>query len=133
MRTETDINLISSLLTFDSPGLLILKIKNEVAMTLKKLLLLTTLSLPISALAMDSHPMPPHHRADQLAKDLGLSEEQKTKLDEIFKQQHEKFRAVHEESHALIKQVLSPEQLSKWENMKSPHKQDHNQKMQNHQ
>ena len=99
--------------------------KNEIAMTLKNLLLITTLSLPVSALAlpaMGAHPMPPHHQVDQLAKDLSLSEEQKSQLDEIFKRQHEKFRALHEESHALVKQVLSPEQLSKWENLKPPHK-----------
>lgn len=89
-------------------------------MTLKKLLLIAALCLPISVYAnpkMGDHPLPPHHRADQLAKELGLSEAQKTKLDEIFKQQHDKFRAIHEESLGLVKQVLSPEQITKWEIM----------------
>lgn len=102
-------------------------------MTLKTLLLITALLLPVSVLAvpkMDAHPLPPHHRADQLAKELGLSEEQETKLDEVFKQQHEKFRAIHEESLVLVKQILSPEQMAKWENLKQQGPENRKEKVQ---
>ena len=104
-------------------------------MTLKKLLLTAALCLPISVYAnpkMGDHPLPPHHRADQLAKELGLSEEQKSKLDEIFKQQHEKFRAIHEESLSLVKQLLSPEQMTKWENMQQPGSKNRKEDVQKH-
>ena len=105
-------------------------------MALKKLLLITTLFLPAVVFAapkMDAHPLPPHHRADQLAKELDLSEEQKNKLDEVFKQQHEKFRAIHEESLVLVKQILSTEQMAKWENLKQQGAENRKEKVQKHQ
>lgn len=100
-------------------------------MTLKTLLLATTLFLPLTVMAAPSeheYGLPADHHADHLAKELQLSAEQKAELEVIFKEQHEKFRAIHEESHARLKQLLSPEQLTKWEQLKQQRQEKHHNK-----
>lgn len=58
------------------------------------------------------------HRVERLTKELNLSAEQKSKVEAIFKEQHEKFKALHEETHTKLGTVLSPEQMSKLEALK---------------
>lgn len=102
-------------------------------MNMNNLLLFSMLVLPLSVFAMPGmgeHPMPPHHQSEQMAKELGLNDEQKVKLAEVFKQQHEKFRAIHEETHLLIKQLLTPEQVAQWEKMKQLQQEQYKQKAQ---
>jgi Spy/CpxP family protein refolding chaperone len=65
------------------------------------------------------------HNLDHLSKELSLTAEQKASLETIFKEEHEKFRALHEESHTRIKAVLNGEQITKWEQIISQHKSRH--------
>ena len=98
-------------------------------MNTKSLLLACALVLPLSAAYADpiaEGKICHHgHHAGHLAKALGLSADQQTKLDEIFKEEHEKFKALHEESHSKINGVLTPEQQEKWEKLQSEHKGKH--------
>jgi protein CpxP len=98
-------------------------------MNKKTLLLAFALVLPLSAVYADpiAEGKMCHHgrHAGHLGKALGLSAEQQTKLDEIFKEEHEKFKALHEESHSKIKDVLTPEQQAKWEKLQSEHEGKH--------
>ena len=95
-------------------------------MNMKTLLLACALVLPVSAVYADpmmEGKMCHHgHHGGHLAKALGLSVEQKAKVEEIVKEEHEKFKALHEEIHGKIKEVLTPEQQAKWEKMQSEHK-----------
>ncbi|WP_157200548.1 hypothetical protein [Methylomonas lenta] len=43
----------------------------------------------------------------------------------VFKEQHEKFRPVHEESNDRIKQILTPSQMSRWEGMQQQRHEKH--------
>jgi protein CpxP len=58
------------------------------------------------------------HRIERLTKELGLTDEQKTKMEAIFKEQHEKFKALREETHNKLGTVLSPEQMAKMDELK---------------
>jgi len=55
------------------------------------------------------------HNLANLTKELSLTAEQKNELEAVFKEEHEKIRAINEQSHQQIKQVLSGEQAEKWE------------------
>ena len=86
----------------------------------KPILILTAvLFLPLTALsAVGVYPEQRGHRLEQLNKELDLNSEQKARLAEIFKQQQEKLRAIQEESHRRIKDVLNAEQIAKWERIR---------------
>ena len=104
-------------------------------MNRKILILSTALILPLPVFAFSGeggHEAPPHHKLEHLNKELQLNDEQKTKLEAIFKEQHEKFQAIHEESHQRIKEVLTPEQITKWEEMQKQHQERHKQMMEKH-
>jgi len=58
------------------------------------------------------------HRIERLTQELKLSDAQKSQVEAIFKEQHEKAKALHEETHAKLSKVLSPEQLTKLEDLK---------------
>ncbi|MDT4289287.1 periplasmic heavy metal sensor [Methylomonas sp. MO1] len=90
----------------------------------KNLFLAIVLALPLTAFAYPSendYGQPVDHKLEHLNKLLQLSPEQKTKLEAIFKEQHEKFRAIHEESHSRMKEVLSPEQMQKMDDLRKQH------------
>lgn len=103
---------------------------------LQNILILTTvLMLPLNAFAFygeGGQDAPPHHRLEHLSQELKLNDEQKSKLETIFKEQREKFRAIHEESHQRIKEVLTPEQLNKWEEIQKQHQEKHRKMMEKH-
>lgn len=103
-------------------------------MNKKILILATALLLPLTVFANPDQggDAPYGHRLERLNKELQLSPEQKTKLEAIFKEQHEKFRAIHEESHKRIKEILTPEQVTKWSEMKEQHEEKHKQMMEQH-
>jgi Spy/CpxP family protein refolding chaperone len=98
----------------------------------KKILILTAaLILPLNAFAHNCGEGDkgfPEHRLEHLTKELSLSDDQKAKLEVVFKEQHEKFKAFHEESNNRVKEVLSPEQIAKWEAMKKHHHGKHHKK-----
>jgi Spy/CpxP family protein refolding chaperone len=61
-----------------------------------------------------------HHgdRIEHLTKELDLTADQKTKLEAIFNQQRETFKAAHEANHKLIEGILTKEQTAKWDELK---------------
>ncbi|WP_020565479.1 hypothetical protein [Methylosarcina fibrata] len=60
-------------------------------------------------------------KVERLAKDLNLTAEQKTQVEALFKEQHEKFKALHEETNSKLKTILTPEQMTKMEEMQKQH------------
>lgn len=93
------------------------------------LILITALSLSPTAFAVPGeggyYGQYPEHKLDHMSKELSLSTDQKTKLEAIFKEQHEKFRAIHEDSHNRIKEVLNADQIAKWEQIINHRKEKH--------
>ena len=61
-----------------------------------------------------------HHanRVEHLAKNLDLTPEQKTKVEAIFKEQEEKLKIIHEETHKRLQEVLTKEQITKLDELK---------------
>jgi Spy/CpxP family protein refolding chaperone len=57
-------------------------------------------------------------RMERLSKELSLTEEQKTKVGVVFKEQGEKYKAIHDETRTQLKTILTPEQFTKLEEMK---------------
>jgi Spy/CpxP family protein refolding chaperone len=89
----------------------------------KILLLISALVLPMTSYAAsdNNYETPASHKLDHLSKELGLTAEQKAKVDSIFKAQHEKFATIHRESHDKVTELLNPEQAAKWEEMRRQH------------
>lgn len=90
-------------------------------------ILMTPLTLTYAD-PVDSHEGMRGHHPGHLSKLLSLTPDQKTKVEEIFKEEHEKFRALHEEAHSRIKEVLTPDQVAKWEKIIAQHKAKHHHK-----
>lgn len=70
-------------------------------------------------------------KLEQLTQELSLSAEQKVQMEAVFKEQHEKFRAIHEESRNRIQQILTPEQMQRWEGMQQERREKHTPKTDN--
>jgi Spy/CpxP family protein refolding chaperone len=93
----------------------------------KKILFLSlAMTLPVTAFAVSGqgHAESWHHHGrgvEQLSKALELTKDQQAKLEGIFSQQREKIQALHEESQAAIKQVLTTQQLARWEELQQHH------------
>ncbi|WP_442497790.1 Spy/CpxP family protein refolding chaperone [Methylobacter sp. sgz302048] len=60
-------------------------------------------------------------KMERMAKELNLNEEQKTKMDALFKEQHEKYKSLHEETRTRLKEILTPEQMQKMDEIKKRH------------
>ena len=54
---------------------------------------------------------------EMVAKELGLSNEQKGRMKDIFEEQRVKMKAIHEETRTRLRSVLTPEQLTKFESL----------------
>jgi protein CpxP len=65
---------------------------------------------------------------DRLAQKLDLTDQQKTQLKAIFAEQREKRRALREEKRARMQEVLTPEQLTEWDEMRQRRKGRHGRK-----
>ena len=80
------------------------------------------LALPLTAAAfsIDKGDFEGHHanRVEHLTKQLGLTAEQQTKVEAIFKEQEEKLKIIHEETHKRLQEVLTKEQIAKMDDMK---------------
>ncbi|WP_347986890.1 hypothetical protein [Methylomonas sp. AM2-LC] len=63
-------------------------------------------------------------RLNRLSIELSLTPEQKYKLESILNEQSEEIRAVHEESHKEIMEVLSADQFAKWESINKQRKEN---------
>jgi Spy/CpxP family protein refolding chaperone len=83
-------------------------------------LLALTLPLTVSAFPGDKGGFGGHHanRVEHLTKSLDLTPEQKTKVEALFKAEDEKLRAIHEETHARLQEVLTKEQVTKLDELK---------------
>ncbi len=57
-------------------------------------------------------------RLERLSSELQLSADQKAKLEAIYNEKHEKIRAIREEAQNRIRELLTEEQLSKWNQLK---------------
>lgn len=90
----------------------------------KKLIgIVLALAFPLAVTANPGEHKHDHeqHRAkkiERLDKELSLTDDQKSKVDTLFKQNGEKFKAIHEETQSQLKTILTPEQYSKLQEMK---------------
>ena len=57
-------------------------------------------------------------RVERLAEKLDLNAEQKTQVTQIFQQQREKQEALRQETHQRLQEVLSPEQMTQFDELK---------------
>lgn len=57
-------------------------------------------------------------RIEKLATKLNLSDSQKTQVKEIFQTQHEKIKAIREETRSRLQVILTPEQMEEMDKMK---------------
>lgn len=80
--------------------------------------LILALCFSVTALAEAEMDTMANKRAEHLTKELGLNTEQKVKVEAIFATQKEKFKALHEETNASLKAVLTPEQQTKFDALK---------------
>ena len=91
-------------------------------MNKKIITLALALALPLTAAAFPGGQgdFEGHHanRIERLTKELDLTPEQKTKVEAIFKEQHEKFKIIHEETQKQLQEVLTKEQMTKMDDMK---------------
>ncbi|SDY04668.1 hypothetical protein [Nitrosomonas sp. Nm58] len=57
-------------------------------------------------------------KIERLDKELKLSEDQKVKIEALFKEQGEKYKAIHEETESRLQKILTPEQNTQFKEMK---------------
>ena len=91
----------------------------------KKLIILAmALALPLTVSAMPGEGAGAGNggkhanRLEKMAKKLDLTDDQKAKLEVIFKEQHAKHKALREETRERMSQVLTAEQMEKMQKMK---------------
>jgi periplasmic protein CpxP/Spy len=91
-------------------------------MNKKIITLALALVLPLTAAAFpgDNPGFEGHYvnRVERLTKNLDLTAEQKTKVEAIFKEQEGKFKIIHEETRKRLQEVLTKEQITKFDEMK---------------
>ncbi|MDD2661679.1 MAG: Spy/CpxP family protein refolding chaperone [Methylococcales bacterium] len=94
-------------------------------MNKKMIVLAINLALPLTAFAFtpgDKCLDADHgHRVERLAKDLDLNDAQKTKVDILYKELHEKFNAMINETHTKMQEMLTPGQRTKLEELNMQH------------
>ncbi|QOJ09237.1 hypothetical protein [Nitrosomonas sp. H1_AOB3] len=73
-------------------------------------------------------------KIERLDKELSLTDDQKSRIDTLFKQNGEKFKTIREETQSQLKTILTPEQYSKLQELKQRRQEQwrerHQQKMQ---
>ena len=91
-------------------------------MNKKTIALALALALPLTAAAFpgDKGGFEGHYanRVERLTKNLDLTAEQKTKVEAIFKEQEGKFKIIHEETRKRLQEVLTKEQMTKFDELK---------------
>lgn len=91
-------------------------------MNVKLISMAITLALPLSVAAYpEGKGDHEHYRAkkiERLDTELGLSEDQKVKIEALFKEQGEKHRTLYEETQSQLQSILTPEQNTKLKEMK---------------
>ncbi|MGR9054065.1 MAG: Spy/CpxP family protein refolding chaperone [Gammaproteobacteria bacterium] len=79
------------------------------------------LALPLAVVAFPGgggHFKGPGHRLEWMAEKLDLTAEQKDKLEVIFKDEREKLQVIRKETHSRMQEVLTPEQMTKLDDIK---------------
>jgi periplasmic protein CpxP/Spy len=84
------------------------------------LALAIALPLTVAAFPGDSGNFEGHHahRIERMTKNLNLTAEQKIKVEALFKEQEEKFKVIHDETHTRLQGVLTKEQMAKMDDLK---------------
>ncbi len=94
-------------------------------MNKKIITLALALALPLTVAAFpgDRGDFEGHHahRVERMTKNLNLTAEQKPKVEALFKVQEEKFKVIHDETHARLQEILTKEQMTKMDEMKKQH------------
>ena len=90
-------------------------------MNKKIIIMAMAIALPLTVSAMPGEGAGPGgkhaNRLEKLTKKLDLTDDQKAKLEVIFKEQHAKHKALREETRELTNQVLTAEQKEKMKEM----------------
>lgn len=81
------------------------------------------LALPLTAVANPGECKGDHEhfqakKIERMDKALSLTDDQKSRLEALFKQNGEKFKALHEETQSQLKTILTPEQYTRLQEMK---------------
>lgn len=83
------------------------------------LVFIVTLTLPVTALALPNEKERHYSKQlERMEKKIKLNDEQKLQVELIFKQHHQKHKALKAETRAQIEQVLTTEQLEKLQHIK---------------
>jgi Spy/CpxP family protein refolding chaperone len=94
----------------------------RILMNKKIITMAMVLALPLTVFAMpgeDNGAGGKHaNRLEKMAKKLDLTDDQKAKLDVIFKEQHAKQKALRKETRELVNHVLTAVQMEKMQEMK---------------
>ena len=94
-------------------------------MNKKIIIMAMALALPLTVSAFPGEGAGPGgkhaNRLEKMAKKLDLSDDQKAKLEVIFKEQHEKHQALRKETRERISEILTAEQIEKMQKMKKRH------------
>jgi Spy/CpxP family protein refolding chaperone len=93
--------------------------------------LILALTLPLTAIAEMDTTADSSKRIEHLTKELGLSNEQKVKVEAIFDAQKAKMKAIHDETHTSLQAVFTPEQMTKFDAMQEKRKQARKEKRAN--
>lgn len=64
-------------------------------------------------------------RVERMTEQLQLTDQQRIEIEKIFKEQHAKRRALHEQTREQVSNVLTPEQQAKWQQYKEDRKKRH--------
>lgn len=92
---------------------------------MKKWIAAALLTLPLIATAApDGKSMDEHldKRLEHMQKRLELNDEQVSELRGVFQEHKEELKTLHESMKADVEEVLTPEQLEKFEHMHEEHK-----------
>lgn len=81
------------------------------------------LTLPLTATANPGEYKGDHDhyqakKIERLDKELSLTSDQKSRIETLFKQNGEKFKALREETQSQMQTILTPEQYTKLQEMK---------------
>lgn len=92
----------------------------------KKLIsIVLALSIPLTAIAgqepQSNFERPHGQKIERLTRELGLDAEQKTKVESLFKEKKEKYKALHEETRGQLQKILTPEQMTKLDEIHNRH------------
>jgi Spy/CpxP family protein refolding chaperone len=92
----------------------------------KKLIsIVLALSIPLTAIAgqgpQSDFERPHGQKIERLTRELGLGADQKTKVESLFKEQKEKYKALHEETRGQLQKILTPEQMTKLDEIHKRH------------